>query len=118
MIDDQQPGAPAQPRQHGVGDGRAAGGWQRDRSDPHHCPGGVGSLAQLGQHGRVAMIGNHDLVAWREPGLGDHGLHAGRRVVDEDQAVFVRAEERRHLGPHLIQQLRKLVDEEASGVAL
>ncbi len=117
MIDDHQAGTRAQPGQHGLGHDRAPARRLRHRGDRQFRPGTIGGTAQLRQDRRVAVVGRQHVVSGCEPGLRDHGLHAGCRVTRKDEAALIGAEERGDLRPHRVQQVRQLAHQETRGIA-
>jgi hypothetical protein len=118
VVDHDQPGPGGQPGQDRRGYRLPAAGWQRDGSDPERRAGRAGELPELSQHRRVAMVRRQDLVSGRQPGTGDHRLHAGGRVVHEGDAVLVGPQELGHLRPYPGEQAGQFMDQETVRVAL
>src|SRR6266446_6569391 len=118
VIEQREPGARRDPRQHGFNDRvrrreREGNGHDHDlrpRRGGHeveHVPARV-----------VGVVGHQELVPRRERQRAQHGVHGGGRVRDEDQALRVGAEERGERAPGVVEQRLQVAYEEAHRLPL
>ena len=73
--------------------------------DDDACVGQASDLG-LGVEDRVVLVvRRQELVARLEPERAEDGRHAGRRVRNEDEALGIRVQERRHLASRRVEAL-------------
>ena len=90
--------------------------WHAGYDDPR--PVAPGRPPERVQRRVVLVVGGQQLGAGREAERTEDGVHAGRRVRDEDQVVRVGTDERRQRRARLVEQPLELAGQEADRLRL